>query len=476
MEKPTPYLDSIIPLGNFGGTAGLLRSEMLAPQARSAGPSLPRVKDIPVYTRYLQEMKHLQRQQEELLAEFHQVCEYVSASFADNVYTEAYPDFPVHFPIPQHHAEEYPHVVCFWRATQKHMSLARLWSKWCSQHCVLSWSQVKPSTIQLFLSDVQVLCIHTLAATSAPILLSDTTWESLMLVFGSTDILSGSVWSPSKCRGAAILPAEHPFQPRLCFTADIRYPCSVMLPIFQCESTTRITLTVTHLSCYFQHPPVDRSYIALLPLCHEFSETLRHWEREGYAVLLASQVSLRKVVSRMPRYFAGDGICQWWLILPGNPAHFHVRLHSHDYHQSFSRLVQKHGGFLQPVPPRIMPIREFSAAVSTYFRTVYTAESSFRNMRMNASWDPKRRAIRSSFYIQYPRPVVDCAPNVTADRPAHWSAQSITGRGYSNMSLNVPCQKSSNVPFLGFFSVAESGYKSAAMYPNWGCGCCRTCR
>ena len=27
-------------------------------------------------------------------------------------------------------------------------------------------------------------------------------------------------------------------------------------------------------------------------------------------------------------------------------------------------------------------------------------------------------------YIQYPRPVVDCAPNVTADRPAHWSAQS----------------------------------------------------
>ena len=38
------------------------------------------------------------------------------------------------------------------------------------------------------------------------------------------------------------------------------------------------------------------------------------------------------------------------------------------------------------------------------------------------------------FYIQYPRPVVDCAPNVTADRPAHWSAQSITGCGYC---LNV---------------------------------------
>ena len=37
---------------------------------------------------------------------------------------------------------------------------------------------------------------------------------------------------------------------------------------------------------------------------------------------------------------------------------------------------------------------------------------------------------------------------------------------YSNMSLNVPCQKSSNVPFLGFFSFAESGYKSA-VYPNW---------
>ena len=36
------------------------------------------------------------------------------------------------------------------------------------------------------------------------------------------------------------------------------------------------------------------------------------------------------------------------------------------------------------------------------------------------------------------------------------------------MSINVPCQKSSNVPFLGFFSVAESGYKSAVMYPNWG--------
>ena len=48
---------------------------------------------------------------------------------------------------------------------------------------------------------------------------------------------------------------------------------------------------------------------------------------------------------------------------------------------------------------------------------------------------------------------------------------------YSNMSLNVPCQKSSNVPFLGFFSVAEPGYKSAAMYPNWKSGlimCART--
>ena len=37
MEKPTPYLDSIIPRWNFGETAGLLRSEMLAPPARSAG-------------------------------------------------------------------------------------------------------------------------------------------------------------------------------------------------------------------------------------------------------------------------------------------------------------------------------------------------------------------------------------------------------------------------------------------------------
>ena len=49
-------------------------------------------------------------------------------------------------------------------------------------------------------------------------------------------------------------------------------------------------------------------------------------------------------------------------------------------------------------------------------------------------------------------------------------------RTYSNMSLNVPCQKSSNVPFLGFFSVAESGYKSAGMYPNWRFGRRRTCR
>ena len=45
---------------------------------------------------------------------------------------------------------------------------------------------------------------------------------------------------------------------------------------------------------------------------------------------------------------------------------------------------------------------------------------------------PICRSLR--FYIQYPRPVVDCAPNVTADRPAHWSAQSITGCGYC---LNV---------------------------------------
>ena len=43
-------------------------------------------------------------------------------------------------------------------------------------------------------------------------------------------------------------------------------------------------------------------------------------------------------------------------------------------------------------------------------------------------------SLRHLFYIQYPRPVVDCAPHVTADRPAHGSAQSITGRGYC---LNV---------------------------------------
>ena len=40
MKKPTPYLVSIIPRGNFGETAGFLQSELLAPAARSAAQFL----------------------------------------------------------------------------------------------------------------------------------------------------------------------------------------------------------------------------------------------------------------------------------------------------------------------------------------------------------------------------------------------------------------------------------------------------
>ena len=61
------------------------------------------------------------------------------------------------------------------------------------------------------------------------------------------------------------------------------------------------------------------------------------------------------------------------------------------------------------------------------------------NLLAPPAWEVEKSALFSqgsveSFYIQYPQPVIDCAPNVTADRPAHWSAQSITGCGYC---LNV---------------------------------------
>ena len=54
------------------------------------------------------------------------------------------------------------------------------------------------------------------------------------------------------------------------------------------------------------------------------------------------------------------------------------------------------------------------------------------------------------FYIQYPRPVVDCAPNVTADRPAHWSVQSTTGRGYCLNVIGVLLCKSTSPQRFAF--------------------------
>ena len=305
-------------------------------------------------------MREIQQQQEELLDEFHAVCEYVSELMHSNTWVETYPDFPIHFPIPEHHATAYPNVVCFWRAVQKHVSLARLWTKWCSHRCILSWSQVQPVSLQLFLSDVQMLCMQTLASTTTSITPSDTTWETLMSVFGCGDTVSGSVWSSSYCRDQVLHPAELPFQPKPCPHADVRYTCSALFPIFQYVSSTRTCLSVDHLSHIFTSTLGARTYIALLPLHHKYSETVSQWQQTGNAVVLASQVSFKKVVSRMPRYFTGDGVCQWWLILPHR--HHNFRLNSHMYHQGFGRLVQKHvdGGYLLQTPPRLMPLREFN--------------------------------------------------------------------------------------------------------------------
>ena len=138
--------------------------------------------------------------QEELLREFHDVCEYLALTAYHIPHFSQRHAFPVHFPIPHHHADAYPHVVCFWRALQKHTALGGLWSNWCSNNCIFSWSQVQPSTIKLFFSDVQALCLQMLASTTTSISISDTLWETLETVFGCTDIILGSVWSTGSCR------------------------------------------------------------------------------------------------------------------------------------------------------------------------------------------------------------------------------------------------------------------------------------
>ena len=59
-----------------------------------------------------------------------------------------------------------------------------------------------------FLSDIQVLCMQTLASTATSVPPSDTTWETLMSVFGCGDTVSGSVWSSSHCRDQNTFPAQ----------------------------------------------------------------------------------------------------------------------------------------------------------------------------------------------------------------------------------------------------------------------------
>ena len=191
-------------------------------------------------------------------------------------------------------------------------------------------SQVKPTTIQLFFSDVQALCLQMLASTTTSISISDNLWETLETVFGCTDIILGSVWSTSSCRDGVLHQAEFPFVPKRFSLADIRYSCSVMLPAFHSMTSCCVVLRVSHLHQFFITLPMNHCYLALIPFSNPFSATLQQWEAQGYAIQLASQISIRKVVSTMPRGFTGDGICQWWMILPG--MHCRYRLVSNTFY------------------------------------------------------------------------------------------------------------------------------------------------
>ena len=186
----------------------------------------------------------------------------------------------MHFPIPHHHADAYPDVVCFWRALQKHTALGGLSSSWCSNNCIFSWSQVQPATIKRFFSDVQALWLQMLAPTTTSISLSDTLWETLETVFGCTDIILGSVWSTGSCRDVVLHQAELPFVPKPFSPADIRYACSIMLPAFHSMTPSCVVLSVSHLYQFCTAPPTNRCYLALIPFTGPFSAALRQWEAQ----------------------------------------------------------------------------------------------------------------------------------------------------------------------------------------------------